>query len=53
MLAGAVLVVLGALLLAGNMGWTPWLSWNVFWPAVLVLVGIGLLARSARMHTFM
>jgi phage shock protein C len=50
-LAGSVLVVLGALLLAGNMGWTPWLSWNVFWPAVLVLVGIGLLARGARPRT--
>src|SRR5689334_2800747 len=34
-LAGTVLIVLGALLLSGNMGWAPWLSWNVFWPTVL------------------
>jgi phage shock protein C len=47
-LAGTVLVVLGALLLAGNLGWTPWLSWNLFWPTVLVLVGIGLVLRAPR-----
>lgn len=51
-LAGTVLVVLGTLLLAGNMGWAPWLNWNVFWPAVLILIGIGLLARAPRSQTF-
>jgi phage shock protein C len=40
--AGLVLVVLGGLLLAGNMGWTPWLSWNLFWPGILILIGLGL-----------
>ena len=43
-----VLVVLGGLLLAGNMGLTPWLSWNVFWPSVLILAGAGLLLRNPR-----
>ena len=42
-IAGAVLVVLGGLLLAGNMGLAPWLSWNLFWPALLILIGMGLL----------
>jgi phage shock protein C len=51
-LAGTVLVVLGALLLLGNMGWAPWLSGNLFWPAVLVLVGVGLLLRTPRTRTF-
>jgi phage shock protein C len=46
MIAGLVLVVLGGLLLAGNMGLAPWLSWNVFWPSVLILTGAGLLLRS-------
>ena len=45
-IAGIVLVVLGALLLAGNMGLAPWLSWNLFWPAVLIVAGAALLLRN-------
>lgn len=47
-LAGLLLVVLGGVLLIGNMGWAPWLSWNLFWPGVLILVGLGLLLRDGR-----
>jgi phage shock protein C len=46
--AGLVLVVLGGLLLAGNMGWTTWLSWDLFWPGVLIVAGVGLLVRNPR-----
>jgi phage shock protein C len=46
--AGLVLVVLGGLLLAGNMGWAPWLSWSLFWPGILILLGLGLLLRNPR-----
>src|SRR5437868_14836416 len=42
-LAGGVLILLGAVLLVGNLGWAPWLTWNLFWPAVLVFVGAALL----------
>jgi phage shock protein C len=45
-LAGLVLVALGVLLLASNLGLAPWLSWNVFWPSVLILIGAALLLRS-------
>jgi phage shock protein C len=48
MLAGLVLVVLGTLLLAGNMGLAPWLSWNVFWPSMLILIGAALVLRRPR-----
>jgi phage shock protein C len=48
MIAGLVLVVLGALLVAGNMGLAPWLSWNVFWPSLLILIGVGVLLRNPR-----
>lgn len=46
LLAGMLLVVFGGLLLVGNMGWAPWLSWSLFWPGVLILVGLGLLLRN-------
>jgi phage shock protein C len=50
-LAGGVLILLGAVLLVGNLGWAPWLTWNLFWPAVLVLVGAALLLRSSTAPT--
>jgi phage shock protein C len=46
-LAAGALILLGAVLLAGNLGWAPWLTWNLFWPAVLVFVGAALLLRSS------
>ena len=46
--AGMVLLVAGGLLLAGNMGWAPWLSWDLFWPGVLIVIGVGLLVRNPR-----
>jgi phage shock protein C len=46
--AGLVLVVLGGLLLAGNMGWAPWLSWSLFWPGILIVIGLALLLRNPR-----
>ena len=46
-LAGALLVILGASAARGQLGWAPWLTWSVFWPAVLVFVGAALLLRSS------
>lgn len=43
--AGAILVVLGALLLLGNFGLLAWWSWTRLWPLLLVLVGAVLLMR--------
>jgi phage shock protein C len=49
--AGLSLVFLGAVLMAGNMGWTPpWLSWNLVWPAILILIGLGLHVRNQRVN---
>src|SRR5579864_2243800 len=49
LVAGLVLVVLGGLLLAGNLGLAPWLSWSMFWPSLLIVIGAGLLLRSPHM----
>ena len=48
MIAGLMLVVLGGLLLAGNLGLAPWLSWNMFWPSLLIVIGAGLVLRNPR-----
>jgi phage shock protein PspC (stress-responsive transcriptional regulator) len=48
---GAILVLLGAVLLADNLGWLHWPYWARFetlWPLALVALGIGLIARSRR-----
>ena len=39
---GAVLIVVGALFLSNNLGWTR-LSWNDLWPIVLIALGAGLI----------
>jgi phage shock protein C len=43
--AGVVLVALGAILLAVNVGWFSWLDWRVVWPALLVALGLALMLR--------
>lgn len=42
---GGVLIVLGALLLAENLGLLRWFRWDLFWPLLLILAGIALAAR--------
>ena len=48
LLTGVVLIVLGGLLLVSNMGFAPWLTWNLFWPSLVILLGVGLLAGRFR-----
>ncbi len=47
---GLVLVVLGGLFLASNLGWFNWINLDlrVTWPLVIVAVGIALLAGQGR-----
>lgn len=40
-----VLIVLGGLLLLGNLGWFAF-DWNVVWPAILILFGLWLIWRA-------
>lgn len=45
---GLVLVIGGALALLKALGLLGWLTWNVIWPAALILVGVGLIWRRLR-----
>ena len=46
--AGLILIALGFLFLAQNMGLLWWWNWRIFWPAVLIGVGALLLTRQFR-----
>jgi phage shock protein C len=46
--AGIILIALGVLFLAQNMGLLWWWNWRIFWPAVLIGVGALLLTRQLR-----
>jgi phage shock protein C len=45
---GVVLIVLGAWFLLQNMGLLTWWRWDLFWPAVLIILGVALLVRRFR-----
>ena len=48
---GSVLVVMGTLLLAHNLGWLHWPYWMRFetlWPLLLVALGVGLVLKSKK-----
>jgi lia operon protein LiaF len=42
---GLLLIVLGLMFLAGNLGWVT-ISWGVVWPLILVLFGLWLIWRA-------
>ncbi len=47
---GLILVVVGGLFLASNLGWFNWINLDlrVTWPLVIVAVGVALLAGQGR-----
>lgn len=48
---GSVLILVGGLLLAHNLGWLHWPYWMRFdtlWPLLLVALGVGLVLKSRR-----
>lgn len=46
MLLGVFLIVLGGLFLLENMGLLPAGVWGVFWPLVLIALGLKLIMRN-------
>lgn len=47
-LAGLLLIGLGLLFLAGNLGWLAWWTWRAFWPVALIVLGLVILLRRPR-----
>ena len=48
MTGGVILLVLGLLFLAANLGFFRWFNWGLYWPLVLVAVGALLLWNRRR-----
>ena len=44
--SGLFWVTMGALLLAYNQGWIHFKVWNLFWPLILIMVGIRIVGRA-------
>jgi phage shock protein PspC (stress-responsive transcriptional regulator) len=42
---GLLFVAFGVVFLAGTLGWLAWLDWSVFWPVVLIGLGLMILLR--------
>ena len=45
--AGLILVILGLIFLASEVGVFSWIQWSVVWPLILVGIGVSLLLRRA------
>jgi predicted membrane protein len=43
--SGLVLVAVGGIFLANNLGYLSWDLWRFFWPVILILAGIAMLLR--------
>jgi phage shock protein C len=43
--AGVILIALGLIFLAGQLGIFNWIAWRYLWPLVLIAIGTGLLLR--------
>jgi len=51
---GALLILIGAVILADNLGWLRWPYWanvETLWPIALVGLGAGLMLKSRRTHS--
>jgi len=47
MFFGIALVVIGLVFLLQNMGWIAAGSWNIIWPAILIIVGISMICKKS------
>jgi uncharacterized membrane protein len=52
MFLGLILILIGTIFLLRNLGLLPVEIWSVFWPSLLILLGIYLIFISQRVRTF-
>ncbi len=45
---GWVLILIGLLLLGHNLGWIAWIDLSLWWPALLMIIGLTLIVRKLR-----
>ncbi len=46
--AGGVLVIIGLYFLLRNLGLLDWWNWDLFWPLVLIAIGLLIVVRRLR-----
>lgn len=49
---GVSIIIVGVILLLQNLGLVSGGAWNVIWPAIIILLGISILARKDRRQSF-
>ncbi len=45
---GIIVIVLGVLLLGGNLGWYRWFGFGEWWPVLVIAAGVALIAVNRR-----
>jgi len=45
MFVGLILLVIGAVFLLRNLGYISATSWSIIWPAILIIIGLGVLLK--------
>jgi hypothetical protein len=50
MIIGVILIIFGALFLLQNLGYIAYDFWNVFWPLVLIAIGVKIAMKRGEHH---
>jgi len=50
MLLGAILIIFGVLFLLQGLGFILYNIWNIFWPLVLIAVGLKIMTKKGKGH---
>jgi len=51
MILGLILIIIGAVFLLQNLGYISEGAWSIIWPAILIVIGLGILLKR-KDHSF-